>query len=251
MRLSRTDFVPVLTIVAGGVIGASLSFSLLERSRSADVPAPYRVVWLSDDVPVTVGTVSGQVTDAHSGVSIAAAQVYISSLELGGLSQQDGRYLLQNVPVGTYTLTVARTGYRTREEQITVSGGQTVEHNFSVAEEVLQLDEIIAGAPGCTQASGSSINIRGFSSIEIGNQPLIYVDGIRVDSFCSLGPENFPGILNGRDASGSGASALDDINPEDIESIEIIKGPAAATLYGTEASAGVIQITLKEDRPQR
>ena len=58
------------------------------------------------------------------------------------------------------------------------------------------------------------------------------VDGIRVDN--SLG-----------DAGSSGGSALDDINPEDIESIEIIKGPAAAILYGTEASAGVIMIVTK------
>ncbi len=238
MRLSRTDLLPVLTIVAGGVIGASLSFSLLERSRSADVPAPF-------------GTVTGQVTDAQTGVSLAAVQVYIDDLGLGGLSKRDGRYLLLNVPAGTHTVTVVRMGYRTVEEQITIGGGQTVEQNFSIAEEAIQLNGIVVtGTPGCTQASGSSINIRGFSSIQIGNQPLIYVDGIRVDNFCSLA-ENFPGILNGRDASGSGASALDDINPEDIESIEIIKGPAAATLYGIEASAGVIQITLKEDRPQR
>lgn len=80
--------------------------------------------------------------------------------------------------------------------------------------------------------AAASINIRGFSSISIGNQPLIYVDGIRVDN--SLG-----------DAGGSAGSALDDINPEDIESIEIIKGPAAEALYGSEAAAGVIQIVTK------
>ena len=94
--------------------------------------------------------------------------------------------------------------------------------------------------------SGSAINIRGFSSILIGNQPLIYVDGIRVDNSFGLGPAN--GITGFRDAGGSGGSALDDINPEDIASIEIIKGPAAATLYGTEASAGVIQIITKKGR---
>ena len=84
--------------------------------------------------------------------------------------------------------------------------------------------------------AGSSINIRGFSSILIGNQPLIYVDGIRVDN--SLG-----------DAGASGGSALDHINPDDIESIEIIKGPAAETLYGSMASGGVIQITTKAGKP--
>ncbi len=237
------------------------------------------------------GTITGRVNDASSGQPLAAVQVFISALDLGGLTQQNGRYLLQNVPAGTHTLAVSRIGYRTIEAQVTVGGGQTVEQNFSVSEEALQLDEIIVtGTAGGTQRRaignavttvdaaaitaqvpittmqqmlsartpglnftraaggigvGSAINIRGFSSILIGNQPLIYVDGIRVDNSFSQGPENFNSLFSVRDAGGMGSSALDDINPEDIESIEVIKGPAAATLYGSEASAGVIQIITK------
>ena len=68
----------------------------------------------------------------------------------------------------------------------------------------------------------------------------------RVDNSFGLGPDNgFDGLRN---VGGSGDSALDDINPDDIESIEVIKGPAAAKLYGTEASAGVIQIITKKER---
>ena len=80
------------------------------------------------------------------------------------------------------------------------------------------------------------MRIRGVSSITMGSQPLIYVDGIRVDNITDGGP-------NLRD--GPQVSSLDDFSPDEIESIEIIKGPAAATLYGTEASAGVIQIITK------
>ncbi len=225
MRLFRSHLAPVLAIVSGGVVGASLSFGFL-GSRSGEVPAPF-------------GTVTGQVTDEQTGVSLAAAQVYIDDLRLGGLSKRDGRYLLLNVPTGTHTLTVVRMGYRTVEEQITIGGGQTVEQNFSVAEEAVQLDPLVVPVtPG-------SINIRGFSSILIGNQPLIFVDGIRVDNSFGLGPDN--GSAGFRDMGRSGDSALDDINPDDIESIEIIKGPAAAKLYGTEASAGVIQIITKKE----
>jgi TonB-linked SusC/RagA family outer membrane protein len=90
---------------------------------------------------------------------------------------------------------------------------------------------------------GSPITIRGFSSIQLGNQPLIYIDGVRYDNSHALGPA---GSQTGRDAGGSNVSALDDIDPNSIESIEIIKGPAAATLYGSEASAGVIQIITKK-----
>ena len=159
MKLNRTNVVPLLAIVAGGAIGASLSFSFLALTRSGVEPEPF-------------GTVTGPVTDAQSGA--------------------------------------------------------------------VQLDPLVV--PGTPEP----ISPRRFSSILIGNQPIIYVDGIRVDNSFGLGPDN--GFAGFRDAGGSGGSALDDINPEDIESIEIIKGPAAAKLYGIEASAGVIQIITKKER---
>ena len=136
MRLSRTDLVaPVLAIVVGGVIGASLSFSFL-GSRSGDLPAPDPVVVLSATAEAVrleeqktraaiiylleqrAGTVHGQITDAQSGQPIPAVQVFIRSLDLGGLSQQNGRFLLQNVPAGTYTLTVARIDRGTLEDVV-------------------------------------------------------------------------------------------------------------------------------------
>src|SRR5690606_7714113 len=85
--------------------------------------------------------------------------------------------------------------------------------------------------------TGSQIRIRGVSSLSMNSQPLIYVDGVRVDNQGAAGPA----IRDGRQVS-----KLDDFSPDQIESIEIIKGPAAATLYGTEASAGVIQIITKK-----
>jgi TonB-linked SusC/RagA family outer membrane protein len=89
--------------------------------------------------------------------------------------------------------------------------------------------------------SGPNIRIRGASSFSLGNQPLIYVDGVRLDNTMGAGI-NVQGF-------GSGiVNRLNDVNPEDIESIEIIKGPAAATLYGTEASNGVIQIITKSGK---
>jgi len=98
------------------------------------------------------GTITGRVVDASTGQAIAAVQVFISALDIGGLTQQSGRYLLQNVPAGTHTLSVSRIGYRTTEAEVTVAGGQTVEQNFSLAGEALQLEAIVVtGTPGGTQ----------------------------------------------------------------------------------------------------
>ncbi len=139
MKLSGTDLVPVLTVIAGGGIGFSLSVGLLLLSPSIDVPAPDPVMPPTATVEsanrsARAGTVVGRVTDAQAGGSIAAAQVFIASLGVGGVSQQNGRYLLQNVPAGTHTLTVARIGYQATLVEIKVVGDQTVEQNFVLSE---------------------------------------------------------------------------------------------------------------------
>jgi TonB-linked SusC/RagA family outer membrane protein len=115
-----------------------------------------------------------------------------------------------------------------------------------------------ARAPGVIIAQGSgrlgagpNIQIRGLSSLSLDNSPLLYVDGVRVNNAVASGPGNSGGFgAQGAQVAGR----LNDISPEDIESIEIIKGPAAATIYGTEAANGVIQVITKKGiagaRPQ-
>ncbi len=118
-------------------------------------------------------------------------------------------------------------------------------------EPVLTVDQALAArAPGMTSlrssgmaGAGSQIRLRGNVSVAMSNQPLIYIDGVRVRSdglalnhavgqHVAFGPKDVIGPLN-------------DINPSDIERIEIVKGPAATALYGTEAAGGVIQIFTK------
>jgi TonB-linked SusC/RagA family outer membrane protein len=106
------------------------------------------------------------------------------------------------------------------------------------------------GVPGMSVAvsggevgSGANIRIRGASSVSLSSQPLLYVDGVRVNNNnADLGG----GIGSVGGDSRNPPSRLNDINPDDIESIEVIKGPAASTLYGTEASNGVINIITKK-----
>ena len=239
---------------------------------------------LAPGVTAQTGSVAGRVVDAESGQTVPAAQVFISDLDIGVLTQQNGSYILLNVPVGQHTVTVQRIGYREAEQTANVTAGETVVLDFRISEEALQLDEIIiTGTPGGTQrraigntvqsvdvsdvvqdvsisnfqdllsgrtqgvrftrlsgnvGTGSPISIRGVGSFsQSRNQPLVYVDGVRVNNDEEAGPTL---------GSGSNVNVLDDFNPEDIESVEIIKGPAAASLYGTEASAGVIQIITKK-----
>jgi len=150
--------------MAGGAIGLSLSLNFLLLPPSGHVPAltlapvvaPVPPVPPAVPVPpiapvppappvaprarvepsllrARVGVVVGQVTNGLTGRSIAAVQVFISSLDLGGLTQQNGRYLLQNVPAGEYTLSVARIGYQTTHVRIVVAGDQTVEQDFALS----------------------------------------------------------------------------------------------------------------------
>jgi TonB-linked SusC/RagA family outer membrane protein len=102
---------------------------------------------------------------------------------------------------------------------------------------------VLISQPSGRLGAGPSIQIRGRSSIGLGNSPVVYIDGVRVTNSTGTGPSAVPGGLAGQNSAIAGR--LNDIAPEDIASIEVIKGPAASTLYGTEASAGVIQILTK------
>jgi TonB-linked SusC/RagA family outer membrane protein len=228
------------------------------------------------------GRITGQIVSSQTMRPLDGAQVSIEGTGMGGLANAQGRYLLLNVAPGTYTLRVTIIGYGTARQGVTVVAGEVATVDFQLAETALSLDElvvtgtaaevrakevgnsldavtsreienipvlrnsedILAGrAPGVTVMSnsgqpgaGGTIKIRGISSISNTKDPLIYVDGIR--------------IFNEPTRSGWGArtstSPLQDIAADDIERIEVVKGAAATTLYGTEASAGVIQIFTKK-----
>jgi TonB-dependent starch-binding outer membrane protein SusC len=120
-----------------------------------------------------------------------------------------------------------------------------------VMEPVRSVDAIIQGrVPGAqislassAPGAGSAIRLRGNVSVAMSNQPIIFIDGVRTrsDMYPINRSEGQHWIMSASDTP----SPLNDLNPNDIERIEIIKGSAATTLYGTEAAAGVIQIFTK------
>ena len=196
-----------------------------------------------------------------------------------------GRYTLTGVPAGAVILRVRLVGYAPKERRLSVRDGETVDVDFALTQRLTQLDQVVVtGTGGVTQrravgnvietinaqdvlavaparsveqligartpglivlpstgqvGTGAQLRVRGVSSLSLSNDPLIYIDGVRMDASSARGP-----VQRG----GAGASRLNDVNPEDIESIEVIKGPAASTLYGTEASNGVIQIITKRGK---
>jgi TonB-dependent starch-binding outer membrane protein SusC len=117
---------------------------------------------------------------------------------------------------------------------------------------ITEFTNLISGrAPGVqvlkssgTTGTGTRIRIRGSNSISLSNEPLYYLDGIRLESGAFSTTLDIGGF-GVDDPSGAGPSRINDINPDDIENIEIVKGPAASTLYGIQASNGVIRITTK------
>jgi TonB-linked SusC/RagA family outer membrane protein len=224
----------------------------------------------------------GTVIEKSTRRPLAGAQVFIRGTPVGRISDAAGRYTLLNVPPGARTVSVQLLGFTGAERNVTVTAGSMARADFELAEVALALDEIVVtGTPGGTRrralgnslasinasqvsqvtvtrnamemiaartpgvstqmasglvgGMGAPIHIRGMSSIGLSNTPLVYIDGIRMNS--RIESSGGPGSHQ--------TSRINDIAPEDIASIEIIKGPSASTLYGTEASNGVIQIITK------
>ena len=227
------------------------------------------------------GTITGSVYDADTGDPLPGAQVIIPSINLGSVSNLDGSYEIENVPAGDYVLEARFIGYAAERQSISVVSGQSIEADFTMGAAAIDLDEVVvtgAGGPvekrklgnsistinaaslqdapvtnfsqvlqgrepgvvglpsGGQTGEGARIRIRGSASLSQSNEPIVYIDGVRSNNNNGIGGWN----------PGGSPSRLDDINPEAIDRIEILKGAAAATLYGTEASNGVIQIFTKQ-----
>ena len=217
------------------------------------------------------GTVAGLVVDRSTGEAIAAAQVTVMGTNIGTLTQENGRFLLQNVPAGNQVIRVERVGLTTVEREVTVTAGQTQDITIRLNSQAIPLQEIVVtGVSGATQRAKVPFEV---AQINTDDVPVPVVSAAQAIQGKVAGatvvsgsgrPGSTPDILlrgaTSLDASGRDqdplyivdgvilASGMGDIDALDIESIEIVKGAAAASLYGSRAANGVIQVTTKRGK---
>lgn len=221
-------------------------------------------------------TISGKVTASDDGSGLPGVNVVLKGTTTGTVTDTDGRYSL-NVPSGGGTLSFTFVGYVTQEIEI----GSRTSLDVSMATDVTQLSEVIvtsygqqekrtltgsvsvvksesfqnlpiqsidraiqgraagvqisaqSGAPG----GALTVRIRGIGSVNASNDPLWIVDGVQLGRF-------------GQSTQGS-SNPLGSINPNDIESVEILKDAASAAIYGAQASNGVVIVTTKKGKKGR
>lgn len=228
------------------------------------------------------GSVTGQVVATETQQPLSGAQVSIPGLSIGTVTGANGRYVLSNVPVGSHSVEARLIGFQRVIIEVTVAEDETVTADFVLPVSAIGLEELVVTATGVHQrrevghstsrinaaaivdvapvrdiadllsdripgvaaevgggtlGAGTVIRIRGASGLATSNQPIVYIDGARVDA----SEANLTVSTGGRGKQ-TGALA---INPADIESIEVLSGASAATLYGTDAARGVIRITTK------
>jgi TonB-linked SusC/RagA family outer membrane protein len=225
-------------------------------------------------------TVSGTVVESASGRPLAGAQVAVTGTQLRAVTNDEGRFRLEGVTGPTVTVRVTMLGYSpvtraveadapdirlaleraavslenivvtaTGEQRLREMGssiGRISADSVAKAAPITNMGELlgarVAGVEvqtfSGTSIGRSEIRIRGVSSPSLSNAPVVYMDGVRMNTDPSMPLSNNSLV----------PSRLNDINPSEIESIEVLRGPSAATLYGTEAARGVILITTKRGK---
>ena len=233
-------------------------------------------------------TISGTVTSADDGSTLPGVSVVVKGTTSGTITDMNGHYTI-TVPADARVLEFSFVGMATKEVEIgdkttidvvmepsNVELDEVVVTSLGISKEKKALGFAVSEVSGkdlstvkqtnvvnslsgrvagvvitespSGPAGGTRVIIRGNNSLTGNNQPLYVVDGIPIDN-SGFGSANGSGTANyRRDDYGTGIS---DINPDDIASITVLKGPNAAALYGSRAANGVILITTKKGKAQK
>lgn len=225
-------------------------------------------------------TITGTVTDAATGESLIGANVLVKGTQSGTITDVDGTYLLKassgdilvfsylgftdmEITVGSSSVINAALSAGKLLDEVVVVGYGTAKRSDltgSVASLsakdfngglVVSSDQLIQGRAAGLQVINNSgqpggqttFRIRGNSSIRAGNDPLFVVDGIPFS-----GASSRPGATAGDLGAVTGSNPLNFINPQDIESIQVLKDASAAAIYGSRGANGVVLITTKKGK---
>src|SRR5439155_24103279 len=244
------------------------------RRLQSIIGAVLTVLWTAPvGAQEPTGTVRGRVTDEATQQPISGVTVTVGGR--AALTKADGRYVVASIPPGSYTLRARMIGYAEQTRPVTIAGGGTLDVDVALAGQAVGLSAVVVTGYGEQRAGhitgavtaltdsqfntgrvispqmliqskvagvqvvdnnepggGLSIRIRGATSVNASSEPLYVVDGV------PLGNGAGGGLSAGRDP-------LNYLNPNDIESITVLRDASAAAIYGSNAANGVVLITTK------
>jgi TonB-linked SusC/RagA family outer membrane protein len=209
----------------------------------------------------TTGSIRGTIRNAEGNAALGGAQVSIEALRIGIVANADGRYSLPNVPAGSHTVTVQLIGFAPERRTVAVTAGEAAIADFVLRTQVLGMSEIVVtGVTEATSTARLPFTVAKVSKEDIPVAPRSAEQAIQGKvAGVTIVPSTQPGeageimlrspvsinrnitpliVVDGTILT----SGVVDISSLDIESIEVVKGAAAASLYGSRASAGVVQI---------
>ena len=256
-------------------IAAALTEVLLDVNadvlfaRSGQAAVVKRIAPRSRAAVIPVGSVTGRVTDARSGAGIAGAQVIVEQTRISATTDDGGRYRLANVPAGTHRLTARRIGYAPKSASVTVTddGEATadiaLELSTSMLGEVVVTGSIVPTEVKALPTPVTVVNAKAIEAQHINGFEEIIRLAVPGAVVWDQPSSSFPFLdMSVRGASGIGSVAakapkiyidgvevtvrhLAPVDPQSIDHIEMIRGPQAAAIYGSDAMGGVIQIFTK------
>src|SRR2546421_2298891 len=253
------------------------------RCIIAALPAVLWAASLSAQQPT--GTIRGRVTDAATQQPLSGVTVAVGNR--GELTQAEGRSVITGVPAGTDSLRARLIGYARAAQLITIAGNDTVVVDLALIPQAVDLSEIVVTGYGTQRAGditgsvtqvssaefntgriispqqlieskvsgvqlvdnnepggGVTVRIRGANSVTASSDPLYVIDGMPI----GLSNTNPPNVLDASAGLSAGRDALNFLNPDDIESITVLKDASAAAIYGVNAASGVVIIKTKSGR---
>jgi TonB-dependent starch-binding outer membrane protein SusC len=238
-------------------------------------------LWAFPLLLMAQGTLSGKVTEPN-GEDAVGVSISLVGTKIGTVTDLDGNFRLTNVPAGAQTIKASYTGFENMEQAVNIRNGETTTINLTLKENANVLDEVVilgydvqrkrdlvgsvskvsseklneipggsfenalqgkAAGVQIVQSSGiagagSVIRVRGVASLSAGGDPLIVVDGVPI----------FQNNFVTGESGGQNNNPLNSINPNDIESIEILKDASATAIYGSRGANGVVLITTKRGK---